>query len=360
MNSRPDPMIGRVLHGTIELKRLIGRGGMGAVYEGYQAHLERRVAVKIMTPEHARNPIAAEYFIREAKQSSAIRHPNIIQILDFGKEGDILFLAMEFVPGVPLSSIMGEHALIPMRISQILDQMLAALEEAHENQIVHRDLKPDNVMIEQKRDGSDFVKILDFGIAQSRATQPAGPLTQAGALVGTPHYMSPEQAEGKLLDGRSDLFSVGVILYELLTGELPFTGNSLPQILINVIQKDPAPPLRDGKTVDPALEAICLRALAKNPDLRYQSAQRFGRHSKIWGSPLWRSLKLRLHNSFLSGRIARRRQSRMTPSSSGRLPCLPPRTYQPRISRPKLSILQGFLTPCAACFLKQKTRLGLL
>jgi serine/threonine protein kinase/tetratricopeptide (TPR) repeat protein len=276
-------MIGRVLHGTIELKRLIGRGGMGAVYEGYQAHLERRVAVKIMTPEHAQNPMAAEYFIREAKQSSAIRHPNIIQIFDFGKEGDVLFLAMEFVPGVPLSSIMREEALSPERITRILDQMLAALEEAHENQIVHRDLKPDNIMIEQKRDGSDFVKILDFGIAQSRAT-PAGPLTLAGAMVGTPHYMSPEQAEGKTLDGRSDLFSVGVILYELLAGELPFTGNSLPQILISVIQREPAPPRRDGKPVDPALEAICLRAMAKNPDLRYQNASEFRQALKTIGT----------------------------------------------------------------------------
>lgn len=276
MNSRPDPMIGRVLRGTIELKRLIGRGGMGAVYEGYQSHLDRRVAVKVMTEEHARNPMAADYFIREAKQSSALRHPNIIQIIDFGKEDDLLFLAMEFVPGVPLSSIMREESLSDARVSKIIAQVLAALEEAHAKNIIHRDLKPDNIMVEKQHDGGDFVKILDFGIAQSLgSTATAGPLTQAGALVGTPHYMSPEQAEGKRLDGRSDLFSVGIILYELLAGNLPFRGDSLPKILISVLQHEPGPPSLVRTSVASELDAICLRALKKNPDARYPNATEF-------------------------------------------------------------------------------------
>lgn len=272
--SRPDPLIGRVLRGTIEIRRLIGKGGMGAVYEGYQSHLDRRVAVKVMTPEHARNPIAAEYFIREARQSSALRHPNIIQIIDFGQEEDVLFMAMEFVPGVPLSSLMREQRLSDERISKIMQQVLSALEEAHAKGIVHRDLKPDNIMVEQTRDG-DFVKILDFGIAQSKASQPAGPLTQAGALVGTPNYMSPEQAEGKDIDGRSDLFSMGIILYELLTKKLPFRGDSVPRILIEVIQKDPPAPATLNPDVNPLLEVICKRALEKNRELRYQSATEF-------------------------------------------------------------------------------------
>jgi len=278
MNSRPDPMIGRVLRGTIELKRLIGRGGMGAVYEGYQSHLDRRVAVKVMTEEHARNPMAADYFIREAKQSSALRHPNIIQIIDFGKEDDLLFLAMEFVPGVPLSSIMREEKLSDERISKIIAQVLSALEEAHAKDIVHRDLKPDNIMVERQHDGGDFVKILDFGIAQSLGSNAtAGPLTQAGALVGTPHYMSPEQAEGKRLDGRSDLFSVGIILYELLAGVLPFRGESLPKILISVLQHEPGPPSLVRASVGAELDAICLRALKKNPEARYANAAEFRR-----------------------------------------------------------------------------------
>lgn len=273
-------MIGRVLHGSIEIKRLIGRGGMGNVYEALQTNLDRRVAVKVMTPEHAANPMAADYFIREAKQASKLRHPNIIQIIDFGKEGnDILFIAMEFVPGQPLSSIMRDASPLPTaRVVEIMAQTMEGLAEAHSQHLIHRDLKPDNLMIEKTREGGDFVKILDFGISQSKAGgAEVGPLTQAGALVGTPQYMSPEQAKGESVDARSDLFSMGVILYEILTGLKPFNGNHVPQILMEVIQKSPPPPskARPDLTIDPELEMICQRALNKSPDLRYQSALEF-------------------------------------------------------------------------------------
>lgn len=278
--SKPDPMIGRVLHGSIEIKRLIGRGGMGNVYEALQTNLDRRVAVKVMTPEHAANPMAADYFIREAKQASKLRHPNVIQIIDFGKEGnDILFIAMEFVPGQPLSSIMREASPLPTaRVVEIMAQTMEGLAEAHSHHLIHRDLKPDNLMIEKTREGGDFVKILDFGISQSKAGgAEVGPLTQAGALVGTPQYMSPEQAKGESVDARSDLFSMGVILYEILTGTKPFSGNHVPQILMEVIQKVPTPPAkaRPDLLIDPELEMVCIRALNKNPDLRYQSAMEF-------------------------------------------------------------------------------------
>lgn len=280
MSTNDDPLIGRKLHGTIEIVRRIGEGGMGYVYEAYQAHLERRLAVKVMTPEHARNPVASEYFIREAKSASRLRHPNIIQIIDFGKEDDeTLFLAMEFIPGRPLTDILAEEfPLPPKRVANILTQTLSGLEEAHAQGIVHRDLKPDNLMVERTRSKEDFVKILDFGIAHLRSSEAkAGPLTQQGAVIGTPHYMSPEQARGDRVDARSDLFSMGIILYEMITGELPFTGRSMPEILISIMRDDPLAPSSKNSSIqiDPVLESICLRALKREPELRYPSARAF-------------------------------------------------------------------------------------
>ncbi len=285
---KQDPMIGRVLHGTIELRRLIGAGGMGNVYEGYQEHLDRVVAVKVLSPEHARNPVAGHYFLREARAASGLRHPNLIQIIDYGEEDDgTLFLAMEYVPGKPLGKILRhEFPLETERVVNVLDQTLAGLGEAHRKEIIHRDLKPDNLMIETI-DGRDFVKVLDFGIAQSRAPErKVGPLTRQGAVVGTPQYMAPEQAAGEAVDARSDLFSLGVILYEMLTRKAPFTGKNLPEILIAVMKTTPQPPsaAAPGVTIDPTLEMICLRALKKDPDLRYQSADEFREALRVVGS----------------------------------------------------------------------------
>ncbi len=276
--SDQDPLIGRMLPSKIEILSKIGEGGMGAVYEGYQNHLGRRVAIKVMTPEHTANPVALDYFLREARSASKLRHPNIIQILDFGTDEGLTYMVMEFIPGKPLSDILHEQfPLSTKRVASIIDQALSGLGVAHENNIVHRDLKPDNLMIEQM-DEDDFVKVLDFGIAQSKASNTtAGPLTQQGAVVGTPQYMSPEQAMGEGVDARSDLFSLGVILYQLLAGSVPFNGKNLPEILIKVIQHNPPPPsaIRPDLEIDPQLEMVCLRALKKSPDVRYQDAKEF-------------------------------------------------------------------------------------
>lgn len=279
-SSSHDPLIGRLLRGTIEIRRRIGEGGMGYVYEGYQKQLDRRVAIKVMTKEHAQSPEATKYFLREAKSSSHLRHPNIIQIIDYGTEPDgLTYLAMEFVPGRPLSDLIkADFPLNTSRITSIIGQALSGLEEAHAHAIIHRDLKPDNLMIEPTRAGKDFVKILDFGIAH-RQNQESTPesLTAAGALLGTPQYMSPEQACGQRVDARSDLFSMGIILYELLTAQLPFRGENLPKLLMAIVSEEPQAPSarRPDLTINPDLESICLRALAKDKALRYQSAEEF-------------------------------------------------------------------------------------
>jgi tRNA A-37 threonylcarbamoyl transferase component Bud32/tetratricopeptide (TPR) repeat protein len=277
VDKETDPFIGRKIRGSFEIRRRIGEGGMGCVYEGYQLVLDRSVAIKVMSAENARNPIAAEYFLREARSVSKLRHPHIIQILDFGQEDDeTYFIAMEFVPGEPLSKLMAREGLLDAsRVRSIVDQTLDALEEAHANKIIHRDLKPDNLMVERTRDGGDFVKILDFGIAHVQgASAQAGPMTVQGLVVGTPHYMSPEQARGKRVDQRSDLFSMGAILYELLTGHVPFDGESMAELLTAVIRDEVVQPSArfPALLIDPELEAVCLRALHKDPELRYQSA----------------------------------------------------------------------------------------
>ncbi|MFU8806096.1 MAG: protein kinase domain-containing protein, partial [Bradymonadaceae bacterium] len=275
--SKPDPLLGRTL-GGIRIRKLLGRGGMGAVYEGYQEKLERKLAVKVMNPEHAKNPIAAEYFLREARSASGLRHPNIIQIYDFGEEDGFPYIAMEFVPGQSLEDLIkAEYPLAPERITHILDQTLSALEEAHANHIIHRDLKPENLMIEEGRDGRDFVKILDFGIA--KPMDDVSPLTRQGAMVGTPHYMSPEQARGEPVDRRSDLFSMGIVLYQMLTNLLPFTDKALANILIKLIQEEPLSPsaARPDVEIHPGLESICFRAMKKKPQERYDSAGDFRR-----------------------------------------------------------------------------------
>ncbi|WP_168210717.1 protein kinase domain-containing protein [Persicimonas caeni] len=277
-----DPLIGRKLGGNLRIDRLLGRGGMGAVYVCVQESLGRELAVKVMTPEHAQNPVAPEYFLREARSASGLRHPNIIQIYDFGEEDDgTLYIAMELVPGQPLTDVIKDEFPLPAeRVVGILDQTLAALEEAHANQIIHRDLKPDNLMVEETRAGGDFVKVLDFGIAKPKGVDAeAGPLTRQGAILGTPEFMSPEQARGQAVDARTDLFAIGVILYNMLTDRLPITGKSLTEMLINLIQQEPLAPsaARTDLSIHPGLEAICLRAIKKDPDLRYQSAADFRR-----------------------------------------------------------------------------------
>jgi serine/threonine-protein kinase len=283
-----DLLVGRTIAGKYVIDNLIGTGAMGAVFRARQIALEKTVAIKVMHGENAEDPAFAARFHREAKAASRLNHPNSIQILDFGAEPDgLLYIAMEYLDGRSLHTVLREEwPLAPARIADILMQTLAALAVAHDMGVVHRDLKPENVMVLSGTDDDgrpkDIVKVCDFGIA--KITDPRayrgngerdsdGPVTTAGFLVGTPEYMSPEQGRGEKLDPRSDLYSVGVILFEILTRRAPFDAENAIGIVLKHITEEPPVPSQVVPGVDPRLDAIALRALRKFREERYPNAR---------------------------------------------------------------------------------------
>ncbi len=285
--SRPaDPnLLGRVLAGKYEIAEYLGGGGMGAVYRARQNAIDKDVAVKVMHRDMAADPKFAERFQREAKAASRLDHVNSMRVMDYGEEPDgLLYIVMELLDGQNLHELLLEQWPFPARrVVAILSQALAALAVAHELGIIHRDLKPENIMILPGRsdDGEavDVVKVCDFGIAKlgdgRGETSPTGAkLTAQGMMIGTPEYMSPEQARGDKLDPRSDLYSMGVILYQMLSGRLPFDGESALGIALKHVTDEASPPsavVIGG--VHPGLEVVCLRALSKKPADRYMNAR---------------------------------------------------------------------------------------
>jgi serine/threonine protein kinase len=283
-----DLIVGRTIAGKYVVETLIGSGAMGAVFRARQVALEKTVAIKVMHGEHANDPAFAGRFQREAKAASRLNHPNSIQILDFGAEPDgLLYIAMEYLDGRSLHHVLrDEWPLAPTRVADILMQTLAALAVAHDMGVVHRDLKPENVMVLNGTDDDgrpkDVVKVCDFGIAKitdprayrgSAERDSEGPVTTAGFLVGTPEYMSPEQGRGEKLDPRSDLYSVGVILFEMLTKRVPFEAENAIGVVLKHITEDPPVPSQLAPGVDPRLDAIALHALRKFREERFQSAR---------------------------------------------------------------------------------------
>ncbi len=260
---------------------------MGAVYRARQIALEKTVAIKVLHGEHAHDATFAARFHREAKAASRLNHPNSMQVVDFGAEPDgLLYIAMEYLDGRSLHRVLREEwPLAAARIADILMQALAALAVAHDMGVVHRDLKPENIMVLRSTDDDgrpkDLVKVCDFGIAKmtdSRAYRGSeresnGPVTTAGFLVGTPEYMSPEQGRGDKLDTRSDIYSVGVVLFEMLTRRVPFDAENAIGVLLRHLTEVPPRPSDLAPGVDLRLEAICLRALRKAPAERYGSAR---------------------------------------------------------------------------------------
>ncbi len=273
-----DPWLGRVVNGKFRIEALVGQGGMGRVYRARHLTLDRAVVLKMLHKAYSTDPQTVQRFQREARAASRLDHPNSIAVLDFGEAEDgTLFMAMEYLAGRPLSRVVAEDfPLGEPRIVRIAAQILSALGEAHENGIVHRDLKPENVMVEPRRGEPDFVKVLDFGIAKITAPGASEPkLTQAGLVCGTPEYMSPEQARGADLDLRSDLYSMGVILYQMTTGELPFASDTPVGFLTKHLSEAPVPAREKNPQVpvSAALDAVIARALVKEPELRFQSAE---------------------------------------------------------------------------------------
>ncbi len=261
-----------------ELGEVIGRGGMAEVFEGKDLRLGRRVAVKILRPDLARDPSFQARFRREAQSAASLNHPNVVAVYDTGEDvlgdsegatGEIVpYIVMEYVDGMTLRQLLATgRRLLPERALEITSGTLAALDYSHRHGIVHRDIKPANVMLTR---GGD-VKVMDFGIA--RALADAGQtMTQQSAVLGTAHYLSPEQARGEIVDSRSDLYSTGCLLYELLTGRPPFTGESPVSIAYQHVSEQAVPPSQVDPSVTPQIDTIVLTALAKDPGDRYQTA----------------------------------------------------------------------------------------
>ncbi len=256
--------------GKYEIRRELGRGAMGVVYEGYDPMIKRTVALKTIRAdqvagENAETMLAR--FRREAQAAGRLSHPNIVSVYDIGEDAGIWYIAMEFVNGRELKSYFeGNERFAPADIVRIMTQILDALGYSHRQGVIHRDIKPANVIV--LADGA--IKVADFGIAHVESSN----MTQAGTVLGTPSYMSPEQIMGLPIDGRSDLFSAGVILYQFLTGERPFSG-SATATMHKVLEEDPLPPSRFNVQVPGAMDAVIRKALAKRPDERYQTAADF-------------------------------------------------------------------------------------
>ncbi len=275
-----DPMIGRVIADRYRILSKLGEGGMGAVYKAEQTKMSRLCAIKILSASFASDRDALARFNREAQMSSKFDHPHAVTIYDFGEaEGGLHYLAMEFVEGEMLSTILRREGALPVeRVLHLARQAGAALESAHRTSIVHRDLKPDNIMVTRK-DGIEWVKVLDFGIAKVAGENPqAGQdLTQAGMVIGTPLYMSPEQLAGEKLDPRSDVYSFAIIVYQMLSGALPFQGDNVQSMMIKRLTEAPLSlrMVNPQVQVPPGIEQALMMGLARHRDQRCQTVSQF-------------------------------------------------------------------------------------
>lgn len=260
----------RTLGKRYEIDEVIGEGGMAKVFRGTDNVLDRTVAVKILAPQFAEDDQFVSRFRREAQAAAGLNHPNIVSVFDTGSTGSVHWIVMEYVEGRTLrEAIRAEGRILPERAVEIAESVSRALDAAHAKGLVHRDIKPGNIMLTS--DGQ--VKVMDFGIA--RATS-ADTVTQTAAVLGTAAYLSPEQAQGETVDARSDIYSLGVVLYEMLAGQQPFSGDSPVSVAYKHVTQDPPAPSSINPDVPESLDAVVMKAMAKNVDNRYQDAQEMG------------------------------------------------------------------------------------
>lgn len=271
-----DPMIGKVLAGRFRIVERIGQGGMGCVYKALHIEMDRPCAIKLLLPLAGDQESARARFRREAKMSSRINSPNAVTIYDFGEaEAGQFYLAMEYIEGESLATILNHEKLLPIeRVLNITDQIARALSAAHALGIVHRDLKPANIMLTRK-DGGELVKVLDFGIAKTVTDEGDDKLTLTGCMVGTPTFMSPEQVLGEPIDSRSDIYSLAIMVYQMLSGSLPFAGENAQTVIMKRLHDDPIPLRAAAPFLTPEIEQAVMRGLEREPAKRITDVEQF-------------------------------------------------------------------------------------
>ena len=256
--------------------RVLGKGAMGLVYEAFDPKMNRKVAIKTILKSNLDERVAKTYsrrFEREARAAARLNHPNIVQVYDCGEEGDVSYIVMELIQGKELQSFFDANERFPIEQAvRIMCELLSALDFAHEAGVIHRDIKPANVIL----DAEGRAKLADFGVARLTDAQgPEAERTATGTMVGTPSYMSPEQVQGQSIDHRSDLFSAGVVLYQMLTNARPFTGTGAWAVQKKIVMENPAAPSTVNASLPPEFDKVVLKALAKDPDKRYANARDF-------------------------------------------------------------------------------------
>src|SRR5271170_84304 len=318
----------RLLGGRYELDGVVGRGGMAEVYRARDIRLDRIVAIKTLRADLARDQIFQARFRREAQSAASLNHPSIVAVYDTGEDMatglPVPYIVMEFVDGRTVRDLLQEgHRLLPERSLEIIDGVLRALEYSHQAGIVHRDIKPGNVMVTRNGD----VKVMDFGIARAMNDAQAT-MTQTAQVIGTAQYLSPEQARGERVDARSDLYSTGCLLYELLTGRPPFTGDSPVAIAYQHVRENPVPPSRVDPEIPSWADSIVLKAMAKDPGDRYQSAgeMRNDIQRALQGMPIAAPTRLDAYQGT-------RRMGQAT-QMAGRTGAIPPYDYGPEDEPP--------------------------
>lgn len=261
-------MIGRLISGRYRIEAIVGTGGMAVVYRALDTQLNEVVAIKVLRPEYETDMEFVRRFSREAEAAAKMSHENIVNLLDVGIEGDMRYIVMEYVDGLTLKEMIREEGRIHPDVAlRMTIRILAAVDHAHRNGIVHRDIKPQNILVDKK----GRVRVADFGIARLKASQTTQ-IDQNGSAMGSVHYLSPEQARGEVADEQSDLYSVGIVLYEMLTGSVPFDGDTTISVALKHVSEEPASMRSRASEVSRALDEVVMRALCKEKQRRYQSA----------------------------------------------------------------------------------------